>query len=230
MMSDETPTTAQTPTSPAGPYEAYSDDREAVESSWPIVIGVLCAIYGAIGMLVYGFATVVVLFAPLIEKVTGRPSATPEEMKAITSTQSIVLFVLGAVLLYGAVGLLRRRPRGYRVVLGWAAARLIFALVQVAVSFATIDMTARVQVAQYRKQMDALNDQERAAALSFMKSVGMNEPTVESVRASAPKYIALTTGGFAVWPVLVGIMLTGRRCRSHVAAWRRAESSQGQKA
>lgn len=214
----------QSENTPVDPFAPYPDDRDSVESRWPVVIGVLCAIYGGVGMLFYGFATLVVLFAPWIEKWTGRPSSTPEEMKAVTLMQSVVLCALGAVLLYGAIFLLRRRARGYRVVLGWAAARLIFALVQLAISFTTIDMTAKAQVAQYRKQMDAMSEAERKSALEFMKRIGMEEPTVESVKASAPKFIALTTGGFAVWPLLVGIMLTGRRCRAHAAAWAKEDS------
>ncbi|MFM7132700.1 MAG: hypothetical protein ACKO0W_00100 [Planctomycetota bacterium] len=208
------------------PFQPYVDDRESVETRWPTVIGILCTVYGAIGTLFYLFATLVLVFEGPISRLSGRPPSTPPEMKAITLAQSVVLLALGVALVYGGIQLVRRRARGHRVVLGWAVARLACALVQLAVGFATIDMTAKAQVAQYQRQMDSMNETERKAVRDFMKSIGSEEPTVESVHASAPKFLAITTIGFSAWPLVVAIMLTGRRCRTHAGEWARREAEE----
>jgi riboflavin transporter FmnP len=51
--------------------------------------------------------------------------------------QFVVLAVLGVVLLVGATMLLRRNPSGRKLVLGWAVARLVMALIVIGIGLAT---------------------------------------------------------------------------------------------
>jgi hypothetical protein len=214
-MSDESPTVP--PISQPDPFAAYPDDQG--ERRWHVVFGALCLAYGLIGTIAFGLAVLAIVFGPLIGRLIGRDLATPAETYWLQLGQSVLLFALGTYLAYGAWGMLRRRVLGYRRVVRWAGVRLAFGVLQLAVSIATIDITAKVQVEAYEKQMSQLPAGEREKAEGAMRSFGMEPPTVESVRSSLPKWIGIMTGAFSIWPLVVGIALTSKRCREDVKHW-----------
>ncbi len=208
----------------ADPSQPYGLDGEAEPRRWHLVFGILCAVYGGIGTLFYSFAFLVILFSPLLTKWFGRSMGTPPELYWINLAGTFFPLCLGVLLLVGGIALARRKPRGYKLVVGWAVARIALAIVQVAVSIVTLDMTVKAQIDQYDAQMAQLSPAEREKAEKAMQSMGFPLPTYESARASAPKWIAIMTGAMALWPLIVGIALTGKRARDDYASWKSTPS------
>ena len=235
MHQADQPSNAPSPSSPeepsaagsvaaADPYAAYPGDAQG-GVRWHIVFGWIGLAYGALGTLFAGLALVLTLAAGPLERWTGRPVGAPKEMFWMNLGQSSVTLGLGVLLVVGSLGLIRRRARGARLVLSWAAARLAFCVVQLVLGFVFIDTTAHAQVAQYERQMASMGEAERAQAEKAMASFGIAPPTVEGIKQSAPKWLALSVIGFAVWPLITGLALTGRRARADVAEWRREQEA-----
>lgn len=203
----------------ADPTAPYVSDAEDEPRRWHVVFGILCAAYGGIGLCFYGLALLIVILGPWLSKLAGRTIGTPPSLFWINILQTTVPMILGGMLLYGGIELLRRRPRGYRLVIGWAAARLVFAVIQLTISVVTIDLVVTAQVDQYEAQMAQLSAGDREKAETSMRAFGIEPPTVESVRKSAPKWIGIMIGAVALWPLVLGIALTSKRSRNDVAGW-----------
>jgi hypothetical protein len=215
-MNDQTQTTGgPTDSDPYAPYPAGEPERR-----WHVIFGVLCLLYGGIGLVTFGCVTIFVVMGPLLSEWIGRDVATHPDTYWLTLSQSIALVGLASLLIVGAVRLLYKDPIGYRLMLAWSAARLCFALIQLVIAFMTIDTTVRVQMESYEKMMESFSESERSEREAAMRSWGVEPPTYESARAAAPRWIGIMTAPFAVWPIVVGIALTGRRCRDDVVSWR----------
>lgn len=216
------------PTSPssADPYAPYPGDQTG-GARWHIIFGWIGLLYGVVGTLFATLALVLVLASGPLERMTGREIGAPKELFWMNLGQSTVTLALGILLIVGSRGLIRRRPQGAKLVLRWAALRLAFCVVQLVLGFLTLDTSARAQVAQYERQMSSLGEAERAQAEKAMKQFGIDPPTIESVKKSAPKWIGIAVIGFSVWPLITGLTLTGRRARADIEAWGREGAAAG---
>jgi hypothetical protein len=215
-MNDEAPASGQTQSSAADPYAAYPDDRAARQSRWPVIFGVLSAVYGLFGMCLQGFGAIGSLFSEQLVKMSGfEMPPMPAAMKWAGFAQASVLFVLGIVLIVGSLMLTQRKALGAKLVGVWAVARLVMVVAGLGLGLATLRPNVDYQIesaALMREQMQARPDIPANAIPPI--------PDREDAEASAIRMLVVFTLVFSVWPIAMLFVLTRGHVRADVESWK----------
>ncbi len=120
----------------APPVEPSVPFGSPVPSSWPRPIGIVCLVFGVLGILGGLFAIVAAIVGPKIANAfaeMGRAGMVPDQMQdhmvwAISSAG--IGFCLAVVLCIAGIGIIRRRPSGIRRAKAWAWLRMVFAVAE----------------------------------------------------------------------------------------------------
>jgi hypothetical protein len=172
------------------------------EPSWPMVVGVVAIVFGALGMLAGGYG----LFAPLlISRMSGFAANAPvdvfgpmERWKWFLAAINAVGLLLAIALLTGGIGLASKRPWSRALLLLWAVLKVPYALAMVSVT-----------ISMQRDQFAAMQTAGAPAAIG--SAVGSVMVTIVSV-VTLTWYLAL--------PTFVLIWLSRRSARELVLRWR----------
>ncbi|MBI1304159.1 MAG: hypothetical protein GC172_10285 [Phycisphaera sp.] len=215
-MNDEAPASGQMQSAPADPYAAYPDDRAARQSRWPVIFGVLSAVYGLFGMCLQGFGAIGSLFSEQLVSMSGfEMPPMPAAMKWAGFAQASVLFVLGVLLIIGSLMLTQRKALGARLVGAWAVARLVMVVVGLGLGLATLRPNVDYQIESavlMREQMQARPDIPANAIPPI--------PDREDAEASAIRMLVVFTLVFSVWPIAMLFVLTRGHVRADVESWK----------
>ena len=126
------------------------------ETRWPKVIGTVSIIYALVG-LTCGF---IVVGSPwLTEFVTrlgGIEMTFPPLLKILAVVSGFIMFILGLMLFFGGIRLVRRKPAGVSLIKKWVIARIVFLMI----GFASTVLTAPTQVDFQRQVLDDLRQCE----------------------------------------------------------------------
>ncbi len=215
-MNDQDSSSPQTQPPAMDPYAAYPDDRAARQSRWPVIFGVLSAVYGLFGMCLQGFGAIGSLFSEQMMKLSGfEMPPMPAAMKWAGFAQSSVLFVLGIVLIIGSLMLTQRKALGAKLVGIWAAARLVLVVAGLGLGLATLRPNVDYQIesaALMREQMQARSDIPANAIPAI--------PDRAAAEASAIRMLVVFTLVFSIWPIAMLFVLTRGHVRADIESWK----------
>ncbi len=209
---DVTPQTAS-PTDPyvtVNPYGAV----ETAHSRWPIVIGALCLAYGAIGMCVQGATLLFANFGGQIMKAQGVDLEMPREMALAATVQGAILVPIGFILAIGGVFLLMRRKLGAKLVLIWAAARVLLAVIGLVWGMMTVDASVNYSRGILESMARSSNPD---MAKAMQGELAKFDPA--TARSDGIRNLVLATLGFAIFPCVVGFLLTSKKRNAEIASW-----------
>lgn len=191
---------------PTTPGQLSSKARPAV---WPLAIGIICIVMGAIGTLNYGSNAVA---APFMTRFMGDMVATSgqqnavleDSMDAMAAYQVTTIIVqtsglaLSIALLVAGIGLCLRRRWSVRLLLVWSPIKIIHALV--------LGLTTGLMIStQFRAVVDA--DPSAPQQLRIVFSV------------MAVVVGALTALFVLILPIVLLFWLRRKRVRETVAGW-----------
>lgn len=213
MTTDET--TQQPPTESW--IEPGDSDRQERRARWRIVFCSLSLVVAVMGILMQGIGAAMVLFGHRFWSASGFTIPAPPPVVAWAAAgQFVVLAALGVVLLVGATMLLRRNPTGYKLVMGWAVARLVMAMIGIGIGLMTIKPQAEWQTEIIVSVREGMRAQP-----------GVNEsqlppiPERGQAEAAAVRSLGVATLFFVTWPFVMAIVLTRPFVREEIGAWRR---------
>lgn len=181
---------------------------------WHVIVGVLGLLYGLGGVLLHlGFLASVLFWKTMMSMAGLGDIEMPRVLVWSGLAQSAVLLVLGVMLAVGSAMLLARRPVGASIMRFWAGARLAMVLVGLVVGVVLTQPQLDFQLEMAERQRSLIL--ERGGDPSLV-------PTPD--RAQAERQVRWTTGGMALvvaaFPLFVGVLLTNRRKREEIEAWR----------
>lgn len=185
---------------------------------WPRGIGILCIVYGAGGILIYGFCGIAgTLLQGWLLSFSGlKAPPMPPVLVWITAGQSVVLAMLGVLLVVGGVRLLQLRRSARPALAAWAAARIALLVVSTVAGLVTMPTQLDYQV--------AMNESVR----DMMRTRGMSEAEVDrNAPAMTPADLQsrqrLMTFGMTVplaaFPIFIGLLATSPRKRAEFDAF-----------
>ena len=134
--------------------------------------------------------------------------------------QAALNSVLGVVLIMGAWMLITRQPKGVRLVRMWVIARLVTVCIGFAAGVLTINANVEWQVTLQGEIRESLRKMPQMKEEQLPPLVDQ-----ESARKQAIWTIGGMTAAFAVWPLVMGYVLSRGRVKNDVAAWEAARSA-----
>ena len=130
-------------------------------------------------------------------------------VKIIGASSAIVTSIVGILLLFAAIGLLRRRKSGVSLHKAWAAVRLILIVIGLGLGMLMIP----AQVDMQRSVNEATNRRLREAGRPEQP---FNE---EAVMQRSKIMLGIMTGATAIYPLFVGFYLSRKKIADEVADW-----------
>ncbi|MEY3141651.1 MAG: hypothetical protein RLY21_144 [Planctomycetota bacterium] len=202
--------------------EPGDEDLQARRARWRMVFCSLSLFVAVMGVLMQGMGAAMVLFGHRIWATSGIALPEPPSILAWAAiVQFVVLSLLGVLLLTGATMLIRRNPTGRTLVLGWAVARLVMAMIGIGIGL----MTIKPQVEWQTEIIVAVRESMRAQP-------GVNEgslpplPERGQAEATALRSLGVATLFFVSWPFVMAIVLTRPFVKEEIEEWRRDRAMQ----
>lgn len=200
--------------------EAPPQTSEAIPPSsdrgprWHVVVGALGLVYAFGGILMHlGFLASVLFWRTMMSMAGLGDIEMPRVLMVSGVVQSAILLVLGVVLGIGSALVLARRPRGASLLRFWAGARLVMILVGLVVGVVLTRPQIDFQLEMAERQRDLVLERGGDPAMVPVPD-----------RAQLERQVRWTTGGMtlilAAFPIFVGVLLTSRRKREDIEAWR----------
>ncbi len=186
------------------------------ESRWPLVLGTISILYASFGILFMLVTLVGVFLGPWLQaSLAGmKPVPVPPLLLVGQATLALSGLVLGIILLMGGILTIRRRRRGPKLVSFWVVARLALLLVGVAFAFLTLDLNLKYQ------------ERVQDAVVELMRNNDVPEDQIEAsipgrgmTRQSMITWTLAFGGILAIYPVIAGLMLSGRGVREELQDW-----------
>lgn len=200
---------------PAPPtVQPQLDLDDQPRSSWPKVLGVLSLIYALGGLACQvGGASYLSLFNMLPDMFRGGMEI-PGVVRVTGVAQALAGFVIGLIMLFGAINLLRRRRSGPSLLRKWVVWRLV--LVLVGLGLAIPLLPAQVQMARQSERYMEKMKQENPGMMTFGDSSGLTD---EQLARASYRNGVIGTAVFAAYPIFLGFWLTRRRIEDEIATW-----------
>jgi hypothetical protein len=169
---------------------------------WPMTVGIISIVLGALGLLCYGCNSGSTLITPMM--VSSIPEdqrpPTPQGVQLIMQiVQMCVSFLLSLWLLIGGIGLTGRRGWARGTCLGWAWVKILFTALSTAISLVLLDDIV--------KQInDQLARQPGGAPFTFTREMMLGIMLIGLI-------------WMLIWPVFMIAWLSRGRIRDECALW-----------
>lgn len=181
------------------------------ESTWPKTIGIFSIIYALLG-LTCAFATV---GSPWLtefgSRFFGLEMTFPPLLKIIAVASGAIMFILGLMLFFGGLRLLRRKPTGISLIKKWVIARIIFLLI----GFSTTVLTAPILVDFERQGNDFRNE----AVIEGNRPDMVREFDEDSAWRLVMIRTAVFTSIVVIYPLFLGFYLSRKKINDEVNTW-----------
>jgi hypothetical protein len=210
------PASPPAPTSQAPPPDPPLDDvweePQPPGTKWPKVIGTLSLIYAIGGLLCQsGMFAQVLLGSWLQSRFTNIDVPMPPLLRYVAIGPILLAFVLGWVMLAGAINLLRRRRSGVKALKLWVVLRLLVLVL----GFGGAMLTFPTSIQYQRDVMD----QQIAQAKRDGQPTGFIETMRDNLESVGMVSTAAISGVIAVYPFFLGFYLSRRKIDEEVAQW-----------
>jgi len=186
-------------------------------SNWPVVIGVICIVFGGLGLLTYGLAAFGNLIMPPLANLSEKEPRFSAMFKGMAEwSEWLIALSLGAAalsvsLLVGGIALLSRKRWAITLLVCWAIARTLFVPVHTVINYNAqkVQMAAMTKMIQedMAKQRQPGQPAFPVAAFDTFFQFGV--------------VIALIFGVLWGWalPVIILIWFARRKIRQETASW-----------
>ncbi len=178
-------------------------------SVWPMVIGTISIVVGAMGLLCYGCGAIGEMLGPLLANVVPSEAlgTQPQGVFLVNwiASHSVAL-LLSLWLLVAGIGIAQRRPWSRPASIGWAITKMVVAVGDTVLAFVFIsDIAAHVSESWSggQQQTPQLPEGVIEVMMAFMIIAGF--------------FFAL------IWPVFLLIWFARRRVRTEIADWRQQD-------
>jgi hypothetical protein len=197
---------------PPGPppvVEQVSELDFTKPARWPKVIGIISLIYAIGGLLCQGLGALNSVMGEWLASLGGIDITMPPAMKIIGAASAVVTSIVGLVLLFGAIGLLRRRKSGLSLHKAWAAMRLVLIVIGLGLGVvmipAQVDMQRSITEAQNRRLREANRPE-----ITFDENAIVQRSKI---------MLGAMTGATAIYPLFVGFYLSRKKIAAEVEDW-----------
>lgn len=187
-------------------------EAEAPPTKWPKVLGVISILYAAGGMLCAAGTGISVFFMDALMKMGGMDMSTPLIVKLNGVISGFLVFVLGVIMLVGAVKLLQRKRGGPKVLRVWALLRVVMILVGVLTTVLTAPAQIQFQRAIADAQEQRLREGGRADAIPPTQSD-------EQIWRHMLMMVGIFSAALAIYPVFLGFYLSRPKITAEVDQW-----------
>lgn len=136
----------------------------------------------------------------------------PTSLVIFTVVGSLLGLILGFMLLVGAIGLLKRKKSGYKLVLTWVVSRIVVAIIFLGLGLLTVDDNVLYQ----KHIQEATNDMMESRGVS---TSSMPQKTDAEIASSAKMALLIATPVVLIFPIVVGLLLSSRTRRDHMNTW-----------
>ena len=186
------------------------------ESRWPIALGTISILYASFGILFMLITLVGVFLGPWLQaSLAGmEPVPVPPLLLVGQATLALAGLILGFILLIGGILTIKRRSKGPKLISLWVVTRLGLLLLGMAFAFMTLDLNLKYQervqdaVVELMRNNDVPEDQIQA-----------NIPGQGATRQTMITWTLAFGGILAIYPVIAGLTLSGRKVREEVRDW-----------
>ena len=204
-----TPTDEIPVTPPVEPVATRGRNRPA----WPSVIGVLCIIYAILGLFANACNSLNPwLQGPMLAMVGINDVEMPMALKLMSLIGGALGIILGILLFIGAIGLLKRRRSGYKLVMSWVVARVALAVVGIFFAIGMVDDQALYQIRIQEAMVEMAESRGGSAASVPLK-------TEEEISSSTLMWTMVGTTVVLIFPIVIGFVMSTRTKRAYVATW-----------
>ena len=149
--------------------------------------------------------------APMLPEMWRGGADIPGILRLSLGLQVLAAVCLGAMMLIGAVNLLRRRRAGPRLLKRWAILRMLLILIAVVL----LVLTALAQVDMQRSVQDFRNDMLRDAGRTDAIKESTDEELWQLVMLQGGIGVLVT----AIYPVFLGLWLSRKKIVAEVDRW-----------
>ncbi len=196
---------------PPPPTDADWVLEDPPDTKWPKVIGIISLIYALGGLLCQLGAGTASFMTEFLMGMGGMDVTMPMVLKVIGAVTALLGFLVGLVLLFGAINLLRRKRSSIAQHKRWAVLRLI--LIVVALLVNVVFMNANIEF--QRASQDAVNrmmiENGQAQAVQEFDENGAWTKTVIMQGVFA--------GVFSAYPLFIGFYLSRKKIADEVDQW-----------
>lgn len=194
----------------APPIESEPLDL-AEESKWPKVIGTISIIYALIGLMCGLFAVGSPWLTEFGTRFAGLDMTFPLIMKIIAVVSGAIMFILGLMLFFGGIRLLRRKSSGVSLIKKWVIARIVFLLI----GYATTVLTAPTQVDFQRQVLDLTNEAMVKGNRPDLVKDFDEDQTWRLLMIQS----AVVTSIIAIYPLFLGFYISRKKISDEVNTW-----------
>ncbi|MHC5113503.1 MAG: hypothetical protein ACYTGP_03635 [Planctomycetota bacterium] len=193
---------------PPNPVPAsYAPAPEATPPAWPIVIGIIGIVFGALGAfggcLSAGMTAFAGTLADMMPPGQEATFAALEQYGPVLIGMYLGALVLAVLLLVGGIGLVRRRPWSIPTCIAWAILKMAFVIFAAFVNY----LNSRAQLEATQQQFESDPN---------MPSINFPDWLVESASMIAGVFGLLW--GWAL-PVFMLIWFARRNVKEHIRSW-----------
>jgi uncharacterized protein YceK len=192
--------------------------EEPAPSNWPTWFGVISIVFGALLLLGSCCGSIWMLMAPsVMARMAGMEMPeVPAVMKWVTVLDMPVSLVLGALLIFGGIRLLRRRQSGRTLLMRYAVIRIVLAVPLLAAGFLMLQPSVEWGAAIARSQIDLMHKQSPNAKVPPQLEAAANQD-----KPGMLNYLTLF-GGSALglaFPIAIVLWMGGGPVKEEVAGW-----------
>lgn len=192
------------------------------QASWPTVLGFVSIIYAIIAF----FTNVVSMAAPFLAPVGLRMAGVemdsdmglPGWMLILTLIFGVVGVLLAILLVVGAIGLIRRSASGVALIKLWSLLAVSTAVLAIVFGFLSIDQNTDMQLEIQSAFQDLIREQNPGDPEEAIRNAGLDQDE-ESIKKASIRNLAVIGTMPLVYPLLLGVFLTGKGREQEVGAW-----------
>ena len=192
------------------------------QAAWPTALGFVSIIYAIIAF----FANVASMAAPFLEPVGLRLGGVtidpdmglPGWIIAGTLVFGFVGVLLAIFLVVGAVGLIRRTPSGVALLKIWSVLAASAAVLAIGFGSFAIEPNTDRQLEIQSAFQDLIREQHPSDADQRIANVGLDQDR-DSMKKASIRNLAIFGSMPLLFPLLLGIFLTGKRREQEIRAW-----------
>ena len=181
------------------------------ESTWPKTIGIFSIIYALGGMTCGIFSVGAPWLFEFMASLGGMDLTFPLLLKLMAAVTGIIMFVLGLMLIFGGIRLLRRKPAGISLIKKWVIARIVFLLI----SFTASVLTAPIQIDIQRQSNDFANEM----AVKANRPNRVKEFDEDNAWRIVMIQAAVVTSLIAIYPLFLGFYVSRKKISDEVNTW-----------
>lgn len=200
---------------PYAPYPTTNSNEPPMR--WNIVFGVVSLAVGVLGMCMQAMVVGSLAIKQILGLFGMEVSSPPALMVWAGGFQAVINTALGVLLIVGSWKLIMRKPAGVRLVRTWVVARLVTVCIGFAATLITIKPQVEWSVTLQGEIREALRKNPQIKEKDLPPLIDQ-----EAAQKQALWSIGIFTAAFAVWPLVMGYVLSRSRVKTDVEAWEAA--------